>query len=309
VNVLILGAGAVGLGVAAKLSEVVDVTAITREGPAKSISDYGLTLEGVWGTGTYRFPCSSRPPVDEHFDYILVSAKACSTLELCREYSGLIRDSEVVSLQNGIGSEEIIAGFTSRVIGCVVMTGFIRQGEHGVCVTANAGETLFGRFPVGMDSAVTELVSTFSAAGIPAKGVADINSCLWSKNLISCTLNPMSAVLGVRYGMLTRRPSWQIISGITREVFQVARAEGVTLHWATPEDYLGYLKNELIPVMATHTSSMLQDITFGRQTEVGFINGAISRFGEQHGIATPYNECLTKMVQFREQEHMDALPE
>ena len=87
--------------------------------------------------------------------------------------------------------------------------------------------------------------------------------------------------------------------GITREVFQVAGAEGVTLQWESPEEYLAYLKNDLIPVMATHTSSMLQDISCGRRTEVGFMNGAITRFGEKHGIATPYNECLTNIVQFR----------
>lgn len=75
-NVLILGAGAVGLGIAAKLSEVVGVTALTREGPAGTIAEHGLTLEGAWGNGTYRFPCSSKPPAGVHFDYILITTKA-----------------------------------------------------------------------------------------------------------------------------------------------------------------------------------------------------------------------------------------
>ena len=131
---------------------------------------------------------------------------------MCQCYAGLLRDSEVVSLQNGLGSEEIISGFTNRVIGGVVMTGFIRTGEHGVHVTANAGETLFGRFPDGTDNSVATLAEIFSEAGIPAREVGNIKSNLWSKNLISCTLNPISAVLGVRYGMLTRDPGWQIIS-------------------------------------------------------------------------------------------------
>ncbi len=305
-NVLILGAGAVGLGIAAKLSEVIDVTAITREGPARTISEQGLDLEGAWGLGTYRFPCSSMPPSGVNFDYILISTKAYSTREVCDNYPGLLRDAEVISLQNGLGSEEIISGFTSRVIGGVVMSGFIRQNERTVYVTANAGETIFGRFPTGMDAEVTQLAGIFNAAGIPARAAGDIKDRLWSKNLISCTLNPISAVLGVRYGVLTRGPAWRIISGITHEVFLVAGAEGVTLQWDNPEDYLAYLKNELIPVMATHTSSMLQDIGCGRRTEIGFMNGAITKYGETHGIATPYNECLTNMVQFREQEQMDT---
>jgi 2-dehydropantoate 2-reductase len=305
-HVLILGAGAVGLGLAAKLSEVADVTAITREGPAGIISEQGLTLDGAWGNKTYHFPCCASPPVGGKFDYILITTKAYSTEDLCRSYAGLLSNTNVVSLQNGLGSEEIISGFTSHVIGCVVMTGFIRQGEQRVHVSADAGETLFGRFPAGLDNAVTELTEIFREAGIPARGVPDIKCNLWSKNLISCTLNPISAVLGVTYGMLTREPGWQIISEITREVFQVASAEGVGLLWDGPEEYLAYLKKELIPVMATHTSSMLQDIISGRRTEVGFINGAITRFGQKHGIATPYNECLTNLVQFREIAHIDS---
>lgn len=304
-NVLILGAGAVGLGIAAKLSEVVNVTAITREGPARTISGQGLKLEGAWGNRTYWFPCSSSPPSGVHFDYVLVSTKAYSIDEVCRSYAGLIRDSEVVSLQNGLGSEEIISGFASHVISCVVMSGFIRHDDNTVHVTANAGETFFGRFPSGLDSAVTRLAGLFNEAGIPASATGDIKDKLWSKNLISCTLNPISAVFGVRYGLLTRGPAWQIITGITREIFQVAGAEGVTLQWDTPDDYLAYLKNELIPVMAMHTSSMLQDIRCRRKTEVCFMNGAIMMIGKKHMIATPYNECLTSMVRFREQEQVD----
>lgn len=301
-HILILGAGAVGLGLAAKLSEVTNVMAITREGPARTISEQGLTLDGAWGTKTYHFPCCACPPEGEKFDYILVTSKAYSMEDLCRSYSWLLRDSEVVSLQNGLGSEEIISGFTSRVIGCVVMTGFIRKGNRCVQVSANAGETLFGRFPTGLDNSVTKLAEIFREAGIPASAVPDIKCNLWSKNLIDCTLNPISAVLGVTYGMLTGEPGWQIITEITREVFEVAGAEGVGLLWNDPDDYLAYLKNDLIPVMATHTSSMLQDINSGRKTEVGFINGAITRFGQKHGIETPYNECLTRLVQFREME-------
>jgi 2-dehydropantoate 2-reductase len=306
VKLLVLGAGAVGLGFAARLSTVADVTAITREKPAKEISEKGLILTGAWGNGTYRFPCMSEPPLHEHFDYILVTTKAHDTRHICSRYSGLFEGSDAVSLQNGLGSAEAIAAFSGRVIGAVVMSGFVREDLNRITITANAGESLLGRFPEGIDHPVGALAALMDRAGIPARADACIKSQLWSKNLISCALNPISALLGVRYGLLTSDPGWHIISGIAREVFLVADAEGVPLLWGNPDKFLNYLKHDLIPAMASHSSSMLEDLRHGRKTEIDFMNGAIVSFGKKHGIATPYNECLTNFIKFREEENRET---
>ena len=299
-KLLVLGAGAVGLGFAARLSTVADVTAVTREQSARAISEKGLILAGAWGNGTYRFPCICEPPRKEHFDYILITTKAYDTRRACMQYSGLFEGSEIVSLQNGLGSAEAIRAFSDRVIAAVVMSGFVMEDQNRIRITANAGASLVGRFPEGIDSEVRALAALMSGAGIPARADAAIRSNIWSKNLISCTLNPISALLDVRYGLLTSDPGFEVISGIAREVFLVAHAEGVPLLWETPDKFLDYLRHDLIPAMADHSSSMLQDIRNRRQTEIDFMNGAIVAFGKKHGIATPYNECLTSFIKFRE---------
>jgi 2-dehydropantoate 2-reductase len=79
-----------------------------------------------------------------------------------------------------------------------------------------------------------------------------------------------------------------------------AGAEGVRLPWKTADEYLQYLRNEQLAATAEHHSSMLQDISRGRRTEIDFLNGAVVRRGVSHAIPTPFNACITGLVRFRE---------
>ena len=300
VRILILGAGAVGLPLAAKLSRVADVVAVTREPYARAVSSQGLLISGAWGSETVRFPCVSELTDKKDFDYILITSKSQDTEGICRQYKGLIGTSEVASLQNGIGNEETISRYTDRVIGGVVMTGFVRLGDREVHVTANAGPMQLGRFPEGLDAEVKGLADIMTSAGITVETSNRIIGKLWSKNLINCSLNPLSAITGVTYGKLKEPDSWHIIDQIVREIFAVVRAESITLQWGDPELYLEYLYGALIPVMAGHSSSMLQDILHGHLTEIDYLNGAVVTAGKRLGIATPYNACISDLIRFKE---------
>ena len=45
---------------------------------------------------------------------------------------------------------------------------------------------------------------------------------------------------------------------------------------------------------------MLQDIRAGKQTEIDALNGAVVALGQQHGVPTPANITVTRMIQFME---------
>jgi len=300
VRILILGAGAVGLPLAVKLSRVADVVAVTREPYASIISSQGLLISGAWGTETGRFKCVSEVTDDKNFDYILITSKSQDTESICQQYQGLIGTGEVVSFQNGIGNEETILQYSDRVIGGVVMTGFVRAGDREVRVTANAGAMQIGRFPDGFDAGVQGLADLMTCAGIPVETAEHIKGKLWSKNLINCSLNPLSAITGVTYGRLKEPDSWHIIDQIAREIFAVVKSEGISLQWGDPDAFLGYLYGALIPVMAGHSSSMLQDILHGHKTEIDYLNGAVVAAGKRLGVATPYNACISDIIRFKE---------
>ena len=152
-----------------------------------------------------------------------------------------IRDTETVSLQNGIGNEEIISRYTDRVIGGMIITGFEWQGNAGVHVSVEAGPAKLGRFPAGLDGPVQRLVDCMAQAGIRVEGSADVRADLWGKTLYNCALNPLGAVMGVPYGKLAQPAAWRIIDQIVREGFSVIHAEGIRLPWASADEYLTYL--------------------------------------------------------------------
>jgi 2-dehydropantoate 2-reductase len=299
-KVLILGAGAVGLSVAAKLSNVCEVHAVARERCVLAVESGGFRLTGIWGEGEYRFPVSGSVPEGERYDYAILSSKAIDTEAICSRFSGALRGTETLSLQNGVGNEEIIASFTDKVIGGMIITGFEWRGDAAVHVSVEAGPIKLGRFPEGMDGPVERLVELFASAGMRVEGSPSIRSELWAKTLYNCALNPLGALMGVAYGSLVAHSAWRIIEGIVREGFAVIEAEGISLPWAVPEDYLAYLREAQIPSTAGHHSSMLQDISRGKATEIGFLNGAIVARGAARGIATPVNSCLVDLVHFRE---------
>jgi 2-dehydropantoate 2-reductase len=47
---------------------------------------------------------------------------------------------------------------------------------------------------------------------------------------------------------------------------------------------------------------MLQDILLGRKTEIDALNGAISSYARDHGLAAPYNDILTALIKFKEKK-------
>ncbi len=300
-KIVVLGAGAVGLTVAAKLSSVVDVHAVARKRHADAVRERGFLMTGIWGEGVYRFSCSEDlPRAWQDADYYIIAAKSTDTEAVCRQFAGAIRGREVVSLQNGIGNEEIISRFTDRVIGAMIITGFEWRGDASVHVSVETSPMKIGRFPSGMDDAVGHLADLIREAGIRAEATDGIKADLWAKTLYNCALNPLGAITNVPYGALADPHAWAIVTAIVQEAYRVMEAEGITLPRETPEAYLEYLRTTQLPATAAHHSSMLQDLTAGRKTEIDFMNGAVAALALNHGIDAPYNTCIAELIRFRE---------
>ncbi|WP_332449652.1 ketopantoate reductase family protein [Methanoculleus sp.] len=300
-KIVVLGAGAVGLTIAAKLSRVADVHAVARTRHVDAVRERGFLMTGIWGEGAYRFSCSEGIPHEWwDADYYIIAAKSTDTEAVCRQFADHIRGHEVISLQNGIGNEEIIGRFTDRVIGAMIITGFEWRGDASVNVSVEASPMRVGRFPSGADDAVKVLVNLLETAGIRAEMTDAIQTYLWGKTLYNCALNPLGALMNVPYGALTDPHAWAVVTTIVREAYRVVEAEGIILPRETPEAYLEYLRTAQLPATAAHHSSMLQDLTAGRKTEIDFMNGAVAALARKHGIDAPYNACITELIHFRE---------
>jgi 2-dehydropantoate 2-reductase len=52
----------------------------------------------------------------------------------------------------------------------------------------------------------------------------------------------------------------------------------------------------LLPLAASHESSLAQDLRNGRRTEIAWINGQVQEMAEAHGVPAPYNTVLCQIV-------------
>jgi 2-dehydropantoate 2-reductase len=306
---LVMGAGALGSifgGFLAKNGR--DVAFVGLDDHLKAIQKSGLTITGLWGEHHVKDLKAyyGTTGLTGAFDVVLLSVKSHITATACRQCLPFMHEkSLVVSIQNGLGNWETIAASVGwpRTIGGRIIFGaeVVRPGTARVTVYAD--KVLLGS-PSGDVGAerIQEIVDDLNAAGIPCSASPAITSQLWGKVLYNCSLNALGAILDVPYGELVRTPeSLGLIEAVIKEIFAVAEAKGVAMPYAGPEEYYRFLLERQIPPTAMHHSSMHQDISLGRTTEIDALNGAISRYGKEKGVPTPVNDVLTALIKGLEQ--------
>ncbi|MGB2727961.1 MAG: ketopantoate reductase family protein [Halobacteriota archaeon] len=302
---LVMGAGALGTAFGGMLADAGrDVTLIGREKHIKPIREHGLRIAGIWGEHVIKnIRAISELNANYEPDVVLLTTKSFDTENAMQELQPLIADnSAVISLQNGIGNEEIIARYVGEehTMGGTVITGFEASKSGEVEVTVSAATTKIGELNNEITPRLRKIVAIFNEAGIPSDAVDNILMHIWAKALFSAALNPLSAIFRVNYGKLANPHSFAIIEALIHEAFKVAEAEKVELFWERAEEYLDYLRHEQIPQTEKHRSSMLNDIERGKKTEIDFLNGVFVELGKNHNIPTPVNETIVRVIKFLE---------
>jgi 2-dehydropantoate 2-reductase len=306
---LIMGAGALGSVFGGLLSHSGRSVAFMGRGEHFAhLKAHGLTIDGLWGEfhlGPVAAPEAAPGPV---YDIILLCVKSFDTKEACRLIKPhLAPDGLVISVQNGLGNLEIIARDFGevRTIGARVIFGAQVKRPGRVTVTVYADKVLLGAIaPLTSPDKLAEVAADLNDAGIPTHVVEDILTHIWGKVLYNCALNPLGAILGVPYGALGDNPETrELMRRLIEEIYQVAAAKRVTLSHPTEEAYFQYFLAKLVPPTAAHWPSMWQDLQAGRQTEIEALNGAICRYGQETGVATPYNDVISRLMRFFEENH------
>ncbi len=303
-----MGAGAIGSGVGGFLAMAGhEVTFIGREKHMSAIKKHGLKITGIWGEHLVN-NINAKTNVDDVGvqDIILLTTKATDTEEAAKQFKHLVGDKTiVVSLQNGLDTEEILQEICGKdkVVGGMIIHGFEILKPGHVNATVFGGNIKLGEVDHKMSERVKKLAKLFNDAKLSADAVDNIEQFLWGKLLYNSCLNPLGAILGVNYGKLGEKYNWEIIQDIIKEVFLVTKKEGIELFWKNPKAYENHLKNKLLPMTASHISSMTYDLERGRRTEIDFLNGKVVELGLKHKIATPVNSMLCNMIKFKEKQN------
>jgi 2-dehydropantoate 2-reductase len=295
-HVAIIGPGAIGCMLAVRLARAGPSPRVTlidhRPDRAERLSVRPIVLHAPEGDLAARVAVRVVP--DEPADLVILATKAYAVRAAACAAAGWIGRTPLLAIQNGLGvAEELVQALPrTTVITGVMYQAANRIAEDEVHHAANLRTHLGirGRTP---DETVKSVAALFEAAGLPAVVETDIASHVWGKAVVNAALNPVAALAGVRNGDVAVRPALRAMAeAIAAEGEAAARAEGVGLPYASA----AAATIETARATAENRCSMLQDLQNGRPTEIEYLNGAIVRVAERHGLASPANRAVATLV-------------
>ena len=203
-----------------------------------------------------------------------------------------------VTLQNGLGNGDRLAALVgkNRVVHGVTMVpadlkapGFVETHGQASTWLAAHGET---------DSAVaSQLASELSQAGLIVEHDPAIDRRIWQKACFNVAMNGLCGLLSASPGMLAAYPDGEALAHeIAAEAIGVANAEQVGID----ADAVHALIRMACSHHTYHKPSLLQDLAGGRLTEIEALNGYVQRKAIAHGLETPLNQLILRLVRVRE---------
>lgn len=310
----VMGAGAIGCYVGGCLAAGgADVVFVGRERTKRELEASGLVLSDLDGaTGRVvakkSIVFATEASALAGCDVVLCCVKSAQTAEAAAELVKVLKFPAIVaSLQNGVRNADVLRESLGEhvVLGGIVGFNVVSKGG-GTFRRATSGPLVLEK---ASDPRLDTLVSLLTSAGLAPELVADLRPLQWSKLI----MNLNNAV-----GALSDRPTVELLSidgyrrilrALMSEALRVLRAAKI------PTARLGPLPTTLLPFVLglpaplfrlvasaqvkidpSARSSMWEDLTRNRPTEVDYLNGEIVRLASEHGARAPFNARIIELV-------------
>jgi 2-dehydropantoate 2-reductase len=313
---VIYGTGAVGGLVGGKLAlSGHTVTFLARPAVAKAIQARGLRIVSGDLETTVRGAVAVTTPeqaLQVQPDCIILAVKSFATAATIEQIRGLgLRPAAILCLQNGVGNEAALAQAfgAEHVIAGTVTTTVTMEAPGTVIVQRERGVGLVADGPLGRS-----LAHALAGAGFYTQTFSDAAGMKWSKVLVNLIGNATSAICDIGTSQVFDHPGlYSLEIAALRECLAVMRAKGIpavnlprtpTGWLAVGLQYLPHrglqfpLRYLLRDARGGKMPSFHADVVRGRgQSEIGWLNGAVARHGEEAGIPTPVNRLLTDTLE------------
>lgn len=300
-NIVIVGAGAIGSLFGAFLSKKNIVILLARPAHVTMIQHHGLQITGKSKLHVNISAITSAKKINRPVDLLILTVKSYDTETAIHSVQPVIdKNTLVLSLQNGLDNIEKIQKYVNKK---QILAGITTHGAYfskpGHVIHTGQGKTLIGELQGQSSNRLKQIITVFNEAAIQTQKTLNIKKELWAKAIINSSINPLTAFLRVKNGHLLENPLLEkTVKKICEESTQIARAEG---HHLTTAAMIRQTK-KVMRDTAQNYSSMAQSIQQQKRTEIASINGKIIAIGKIHGIRTPLNEILTSLIK-TENEH------
>jgi len=298
-KIYFLGAGALGCAIGGTLAAAgSDVTLIDPfQAHVDAINRDGLRMKVGESERVVRVRAALDSAKLEAPDLIIVLVKSFHTraaIEGARNIVG--PDTAVMSLQNGMGHEEILSEVVGagHVLAGKTYVGGVMLAPGHVIAGTQGKRTVIGEIDGRISERARAIAAEFERAELPCEVSGNILGAMWDKLLINVATGALSGITGQVYGSLYAVPEIEATAiAAVAEAMTVAEASGVKLSIKAPRD-AWLMAAEGLPY--EFKTSMLQSLEKGSITEIDFINGAVVRVGRKYGMPTPVNQTLVAAI-------------
>jgi 2-dehydropantoate 2-reductase len=305
-SIAVVGAGALGSyfgGMLARSGE--QVTLIGRNAHVAVINRSGLLFHSLGTEQRIAVSATADMAAVRDARLILFCVKSLDTeTAAAAMVPHLARDAVILSLQNGVDNPERIGLHVANEVIPALVYAAANIPAPGSVRHTGGGNVVIGqlaKFRSGGEAdlrLLDEVADLFTKAGVAVKVSSDIEVDLWTKLLMNCAYNAISALGRSPYSRMVAMPEvYRLMREAATEVSNVGKAKGIRL----PDDIVETAM-KLADAMPQTMSSTAQDIAKGRPTEVEHLNGYVVREGEALGVATPVNRALNALIKLLERQ-------
>lgn len=307
-RVAVVGAGAVGSYFGGMLARAgAQVTLIAREAHAQAIRRGGLFLDTITFQERVHPAASTEVSAARDAEFVLFCVKTVDTEEAARLLAPhLAPGAIVISLQNGVDNVARIR--TASGIDALPAVVYVAAAlpEPGHVKHSGRGEIIVGELPGNPHATDSQpgrperVAALFAGAGVPCRVSPTIEIDLWTKMVMNCAGNAVTAIAQTSFAHAARNPQIrEVMRQMIEETVKVGRACGVQL----PE--AGWVEKGIKNAedLGEATSSTAQDIARGKRTEIDSLNGYIVRCGAELGVPVPVSATLCALVKLIEERN------
>ena len=303
-RVCVAGAGVIGSLYAAHLARVAEVSALTRrEEHARALREHGLRVSGR-ADFTAHLAAATDPDELPEPDLVIVACKSIDLEQVAARLEGHWPDAIVMTVQNGIGADEIVSHHGGwRLLAAVTFMSGTRHADTHVQYVLDT-ETWIGPARGTTPDDARAVADLIVAGGLKAQAFDDVRPAQWSKLIFNATVNTVAALTGLRHDAhfaALERPTdlGHLVRALMDEGKAVAAAAGVTLDEDPWE----------MNVLATrrgsaHYPSMLEDVDARRPTEIDMITGSLVREAHRLSVPVPLHETMQRLIKAKEDSYL-----
>lgn len=206
VKIAVMGAGAVGCYFGGMLARAGKrVTLIGRRAPVETIARDGLFLDSFRFQERIAVAASTQPDAARDADLVLFAVKTTENESAARQLQPhLAPGATLLSLQNGVDNVEQIRAASGIVALPAVVYVAASVPEPGRIRHVARGDLIIG--DTHRREEIAGIARCFEEAGVSCRVSENIEGELWTKMIMNCAYNAISALSHAPYGRVAGSP-------------------------------------------------------------------------------------------------------